>query len=177
MDGHQVTLAAEAVTAVTVTAEDGVTTATYRVAVSRAEAPQLVSATVDATELVLVYSEDLDADSRPAGGDFAVSVTDALDLSTTRNVTDVTIDGPRVILTLSAAVSHGDTVTLTYKPGEDPVQDLAGLDAAVLEDSAVTNNTVAALAALGSLARPMLERLWVPETRPWSLSCRGAGRC
>ena len=63
-----------------------------------------------------------------------------------------------VTLTLSEPVRFGDTVTLTYTPGEDPVQDLAGLDAAVLEDSAVTNNTAAALAALGSLARPTLER-------------------
>ena len=58
---------------VTVTAEDGSTTGTYSVEVTRAAdtaVPQLSSAVVDGSSLVLAYDEDLDTNSQPAVSDF-----------------------------------------------------------------------------------------------------------
>ena len=52
------------------------------------------------------------------------------------------ISGSTVTLTLSPAVVNGDTATIAYTvPGMNPVQDVAGNDAASLPDTAVTNNT------------------------------------
>ena len=148
-DGVQVnlTVGANAIT-VTVTAEDGSTTGTYTVTVSRADEtnpPQLSSATVDGADLVLVYSEALNSGSKPAAGDFAVSVTDsATSATTTVAVSTVNIDGSDVELTLAAAVRNNDTVAVSYTPGTDPVQDTASNPAAALSSQAVTNTTAAA---------------------------------
>ena len=132
---------------VTVTAEDG-TTGAYTVTVSRADEtdpPQLTSATVDGTDLVLVYSESLDEGSKPAVSAFAVSVTDAAtSTAATPAVSTVDITGAEVTLTLAAAVRHGDTVTFDYTPGTDPIKDAAANPAAALASQAVTNNTAAA---------------------------------
>ena len=60
---------------VTVTAEDGSTTGTYSVVVTRADEtdpPVLDTAVVNGSSLVLAYSEDLDTGSEPAVSDFAV---------------------------------------------------------------------------------------------------------
>ena len=148
-EGVQVNLDVGANTVtVTVTAEDGSTTGAYTITVSRADEtnpPQLTTATVDGTDLVLVYSESLNAGSEPAAGDFAVSVTDSVtSVEAAVAVSTVDVDGSDVELTLAAAVRHGDTVTLDYTPGTDPVQDAAANPAASLDDQAVTNNTAAA---------------------------------
>ena len=129
---------------VTVTAEDGSTTVTYTIEVTRAEdtAPQLRIAVVDGASLVLAYDEDLDAGSAPAVGDFAVSVVDSVTSAVSAPaVSSVSVDGAAVALTLAAAVSFGDTVTLDYTPGSDAIQDAAGLEAAALDDQAVFNIT------------------------------------
>ena len=137
-DGVQVnlTVGANAIT-VTVTAEDGSTTGTYTVTVSRADEtnpPQLSSATVDGADLTLTYSEALNSGSKPAVGDFAVSVTDsATSATTTVAVSTVNIDGSDVELTLAAAVRNNDTVAVSYTPGTDPVQDTASNPAARAE--------------------------------------------
>ena len=133
---------------VTVTAEDGSTTGAYTVTVSRADEtdpPQLSSAAVDGTDLTLVYSEALDEDSQPAVGDFAVTVTDSVtSVEAAVSVSTVNIDGAEVTLTLAAAVRNNDTVTFDYTAATDPIKDLAGNNAAALDDQAVTNNTAAA---------------------------------
>ena len=133
---------------VTVTAEDGSTTGAYTVTVSRADEtdpPQLSTATVDGTDMTLTYSEALNTGSKPAAGDFSVSVTDSVTSAVSAvSVTAVDVDGTEVTLTLAAAVRSGDTVTFDYTPGTDPVEDLAANDAASLDDQAVTNNTAAA---------------------------------
>ena len=147
-EGVQVDLDVGANTvAVTVTAEDN-TTGAYTVTVSRADEtdpPQLSTAAVDAADLVLVYSESLDAGSKPATGDFAVTVVDsATSAEAAVAVTAVDVDGSDVELTLAAAVRHGDTVTFDYTPGTDPIKDAAANPAAALDDQAVTNTTAAA---------------------------------
>ena len=100
-------------------------------------APVLSTATVSGTALVLTYDEALDANSRPATSVFTVTITGG---STT--VSGVAISGSVVTLTLSSAVTAGQTVTVSYAvPGSNPIQDAAGNDAAALTNRAVTNNT------------------------------------
>ena len=157
-DGVQVNLTVGANTVtVTVTAEDGYTTGAYTITVSRADEtnpPQLTSATVDAADLTLVYSEALDAGSDPAAGDFAVTVVDSVtSVEAAVAVTAVDVDGSDVELTLATAVRHGDTVTFDYTPGTNPIKDAASNPAAALDDQAVTNNTAnASDATLQALA-------------------------
>ena len=104
----------------------------------------VTSASVNGSKLVVVYYENLDPGSRPATGDYSVSVTDSeTGTVSTRSVTGVAIAGSEVTLTLSAAVGHGDTVTLDYTPGTSPVQDPAANAGTRLDDYQVTNNTPA----------------------------------
>ena len=132
---------------VTVTAENG-TTHAYTVTVTRlqeTDVPTLTSASLDGTALVLTYSEDLDEHPAPAGGDFSVTVTDAVIRTvSSRAIDSVAISGEAITLTLGGPVRHGDTVTMRYTKGDNPIQDLAGNDAADLADRAVSNTTAAA---------------------------------
>ena len=89
-------------------------------------------------------------------------------------VTNVEVSGMRVILTLSAAVTSGDVVTLTYAvPGTNPLQDAAGNDVIALSAQSVTNNTLSPPTALmaSSDAAGALEVSWTaPIPRPdWRL--------
>ncbi|MCW8167167.1 hypothetical protein D8B22_18755, partial [Verminephrobacter aporrectodeae subsp. tuberculatae] len=118
-------------------------------------APQLIT-TGDTTrpkvtgdQLVLSFSDtgNLDADQahKPAGGAFTVLVNGVANA-----VTHVSVEAQAktVTLTLSTAVSHGQTVTVAYADpttGNDAnaIQDAAGNDAASFAATAVTNNTPA----------------------------------
>ena len=165
--GAQVPLAVgDTVITVTVTAEDGVTTAVHTITVTRAPAaptdsaaPGLSSATVDAASVVLAYDEALDEASQPAIGDFSVSVTDSVTAAVSVPVVSlVSVVASEVTLTLSAAVRFGDTVTLDYTAGTDPVRDEATNPAANLDDHAVTNVTAAA-------ADAQLVAMWLTDAQ------------
>ena len=100
--------------------------------------PTLSSATVNGAALTLTYNRALDTNSVPAAGAFAVTVADA-DAPT---VSDVSVSGSAVTFTLSPAVTHGQTVTVSYTvPETAPVQDTAGNDAAAFTNRAVTNSS------------------------------------
>ena len=59
-----------------------------------------------------------------------------------RSVTIVGVSGSAVTLTLASPVVSTDTVTVAYTaPVTNPVQDVAGNDAASFTAAAVTNNT------------------------------------
>ena len=91
--------------------------------------PMQVSASVQGMSLVLVYDEALDPASMPATGAYTVTATVG---ATTTNpaVSEVSIYGIWVTLTLDAAPAAGATVTLAYAPpASNPVQDEAGNDA------------------------------------------------
>ena len=91
--------------------------------------PMQVSASVQGLSLVLVYDEPLDPASMPATGAYTVTATVG---ATTTNpaVSEVSIYGIWVTLTLDAAPAAGATVTLAYAPpASNPVQDEAGNDA------------------------------------------------
>ena len=101
-------------------------------------APILDSATVDGTSLVLAYDEDLDEDSEPATTAYSVSVNSGTGVAPS----SVDVTGKKVTLTLSTAVTAGQTVTVAYTvPSSNPVQDTSENDAAALTNQSVTNNT------------------------------------
>ena len=100
-------------------------------------APALLLATVDGTTLELTYNEGLDEFSVPAMAAYAVTVA-----GSAATVDQVVVDGGTVTLTLATAVTGGQTVTLRYTPGTNPVRDAAGNDAAALTAQSVTNLTL-----------------------------------
>ena len=112
-------------------------------------APVLSSASVDGTVLTLAFSEALDTASQPPASSFAVPVG-----GTARTVDAVTVAGKVVTLTLSSAVTSGQTVTVGYTvpTGAKPVQDAAGNRAASFANTEVKNLTAAALPAVSIVA-------------------------
>ena len=95
--------------------------------------PTLDSAVVDGTELVLTWDETLRDDSVPAASDFAVTVA-----GSARSVTGVALADSAVTLTLASAVSAGETVTVSYTKGTNPLKDLGSNEAPGLTDQAVS---------------------------------------
>ena len=102
--------------------------------------PGLTSASVEGTSLVLTYDQDLDTGSEPAASAYSVTVN-----GTAAAPSEVSIDGKKVTLTLTAAVATTDTVTVSYTvPGSSPVRDESGVDALSLADQPVeTEDTTA----------------------------------
>ncbi len=98
--------------------------------------PRLTGAAVNGSTLVLTYDETLDGASIPARGDFVVTAA-----GSTIGVDGVRVSGSAATLALATAVQAGQTVTLDYTPGANPIQDAAGHDAAPLSGQLVTNNT------------------------------------
>ena len=99
--------------------------------------PAFVSAAVDGSSLTLTYGEGLDGGSRPASGDFTVTVDGA-----GRTVSGVDVDGSAVTLTINPAVEHGDTgIRVSYTPDTNPIRDAVGNDALGLSSRSVTNTT------------------------------------
>ena len=99
--------------------------------------PMQVSASVHGMSLVLVYDEALDPASMPATGAYTVTATVG---ATTTNpaVSEVSIYGIWVTLTLDAAPAAGATLTLAYAPpASNPVQDEAGNDAPAFSGQSV----------------------------------------
>ena len=90
------------------------------------------------TRLEMTYNMSL-ASIVPSVSAFTVTVN-----TTPRSVTSVSISGPKVILTLSSPVSHGNIVTVAYtKPSSNPLQTPSGGQAATIGASAVKNNVAA----------------------------------
>ena len=99
--------------------------------------PMQVSASVQGLALVLVYDEPLDPASMPATGAYTVTATVGA-TTTTPAVSEVSIYGIWVTLTLDAAPAAGATVTLAYAPpASNPVQDEAGNDAPAFSGQSV----------------------------------------
>ncbi len=99
--------------------------------------PQLDSVIVNGDQLTLYYDEALDISSAPSNSDYSVSVN-----STNNAVSNLTISGSRVILTLSNNVQPGDNVELDYTPGVNKVRDVVENIAAALSNQLVTNRTL-----------------------------------
>ena len=102
--------------------------------------PVLSTRTVNGTALVLTYNEALDTGSEPAGSAFTVKVGGtAVSLASSN---PVAVSGRTATLTLAAAVTASDTVTVSYAvPTSNPLQDAGGTDAPAFSDLAVMNGT------------------------------------
>jgi len=96
--------------------------------------PALVAGSVAGTRVTLYYDKALDTDSSPATGDFTVTAA-----SSSQTVSGVSMSETAVTLTLGSAVSTGQTVTVTYRAGTNPIRDLAGNNAANFTNEEVTN--------------------------------------
>ena len=106
--------------------------------------PLLDSAVVGGNRLVLVYTEDLDSGSTPAGSAYTVNVA-----GSPVTVTSADVSGNTVTLTLASAAASGQTVTVSYTPGTGPVRDESGLNApAFSNQSAEYGSDDAALSGL-----------------------------
>ena len=110
-----------------------------KVTVSANLAPVVTAARVDGDELTLTFAEDLDTGSKPAASAFTVYV----DGGAGANPSSVdTVSGKTVTMTLSAAVTSGQTVTLDYAPpATNPLQDESGIDAPSFTGRTVINGT------------------------------------
>ncbi len=98
-------------------------------------APSFASAQVTSatpTEVVITYNEILAAFT-PATSAYAVSGG--------KTVTGIARSGATITLTVNAAYSIGDTITVTYtKPGTNQLRDASGNETASHGPSSVTNN-------------------------------------
>ena len=105
-------------------------------------APTLANATVDGSQMTVAFNEALEESSSPAASAFVVAVD-----GTARAVSDVSVGGSTVTLTLAFAVTAAETVTVGYTAptGADanPIRDAAGNPAAEFAGQAVTNDTAA----------------------------------
>ncbi|MCW8204066.1 SwmB domain-containing protein, partial [Verminephrobacter aporrectodeae] len=119
-----------------------VTSANYSVDTRDTVAPLFLSATVNADQLVLTYTEanTLDPAALSGSAGFTVSSTGT---AITVSSAVVNATAKTVTLTLSRAVTSSETVSVSYtKPTSGAVvQDAAGNDAADLSSQTVTNNT------------------------------------
>ena len=87
--------------------------------------PSLVSATVSGTALTLTYDKNLDEDSVPAAGAYAVAVD-----GTAATVSSVAVDGVEATLTLASAPTSTATSTVGYVvPATNPLRSLSGVNA------------------------------------------------
>ena len=99
--------------------------------------PELNSAVVYGSTLTLSLSEDLDVTSEPDASAFEVTV-DAVE----RTVTNVTVSGSTVTLTIDAEVEAGQMVMVDYTaPDSMQLQSADGVAVQTIADYAVTNNT------------------------------------
>ena len=135
-------------------------------------APVLSGASVDGAALTLVFGEALDEGAVPPPASFAVTAADSA-----RAVESAAVSGSVVTLTLTSAVTPGETVTVGYTvptgAGATPVRDAAGNAAAAFADAQVTNETAAALptVSIAAVSTPVTEG----EAAAFTLTRTGAG--
>ena len=100
--------------------------------------PYISSATVNGSTLTVTYNEPLATTSVPIPTDFVVD-----DNGTSYTISNVSISGSSVILTLATAVLAQENVTISYFPGTNQIEDSSGNLAIPLSDYSLTNNTPA----------------------------------
>ena len=112
-------------------------TATFRTNPAEFACPTLSSAAVDGATLTIRLAADGNLPlgfEQPAADDFEVKADGAaVSLAATGAVS---ASHTEIVLTLASPVAAGQTVTVSYTPGDDPM-------AAAFADQAVTNNTAA----------------------------------
>jgi len=102
--------------------------------------PTISSSTIDNSEIILTYSENLDSSKVPYGTNFYVTVNDVA-----RAVTKVTVNNNEVRLTLQSAVLAGQAVKVSYFPDsndkEKRLKNVGGIEAASFSNRIATNKT------------------------------------
>ena len=117
--------------------------------------PELMSAEVDGTKLEMEFNQSLNTAVVPAPGDFAVTVE-----GTARSVASgsVAVAGKKVTLTLSSAVTVGQTVTVSYtKPTGAtamPLENTANVDVETFGAQPVTNVTAPVISGIEIVSKP-----------------------
>ena len=94
----------------------------------------LQSAVVGDATLTLNYDETLSEFSVPAASDFTVKVDGSEVSLADTGAVEIEGNGTTVALTLASGVTTGQTVTVSYTKGTNPIEDLAGNDAADFTD-------------------------------------------
>lgn len=118
------------------------TSVTNNVVDTMAPVFQSAETNADGTKVILTYNETLSA-TTAATSAFSVTVG-----GSARSVSSVAVSGSTVELTLSSAVTNGQSVTVAYTDptaanNANAVQDSSGNDAASLSSTSVTNNVPA----------------------------------
>ena len=110
------------------------------------KAPELEEATANVQKIVLVYHEEVDdnPDGDADENDYSVTTKVVDDDNTALSgvsPAEVYIEKDTVILTLAASdtVHPGDTVSLTYRHGSNPLEDKTGNQAPAFTDMAIEN--------------------------------------
>ena len=98
--------------------------------------PTISTATITSSSLVLTYSDTNGVYSGkvPVAGDYTVLVNGAI-----ATVSSVAISGNNVTLTMANAVVDTDTISVSYTPGTNPLQDAAANFAVALSGISVSN--------------------------------------
>ena len=99
--------------------------------------PVLQSAATNATgtQIILTYDEAVKATTPPS--------TDSFSISPARAVEGLGLGDENLTLHIYPAFVAGDTITISYTPGDVPIQDVSGNNAAAFANQAVTNNVPA----------------------------------
>jgi hypothetical protein len=108
----------------------------------------LVAVAADGLSIALTYNQALGA-STPSENDYSLGGTPAVLVSVGRS-------GPTITLATSQPILAGQSVTVSYVPGVNPVRDSVGNNAAALNAQAATNGSAAT---------------YTPPTVPVNLKC------
>ena len=128
--------------------------------ISSTACPSFTSAAVDGTTLNITLSANAHGASTPPGADkFEVKVAGtAVALA---DSSPVAMSGKMITLTLAAAVTVGQTVTVSYTPDADALAGESVADgpkSVAFADRAVTNNTAAlAISSVAIVSKPRLD--------------------
>jgi uncharacterized repeat protein (TIGR02059 family) len=93
----------------------------------------VMNGSVMGATIMLTYDENLDQGSVPAASDFTV---------TAGTVSDVSVSGSTLTLTVSSALTESTAITVGYTPGANALQDAAGNQAAAIDPAVSVMNRI-----------------------------------
>lgn len=88
---------------------------------------------VAADIIVLKYGKNPDPASVPGTGDFTIA-------GTAETITDVTMVGDIIQLTMTGNLIDTDVLTVSYTKGSNPIQDTSGNESVNLVTESIVNN-------------------------------------
>ncbi len=105
-------------------------------ATADATSPTYETSIIEGNFLLVDFDELLNTTSIPSTSDFVVRVN-----GTPVNISGISVANVRVTIDLASAVLQGDNVTFDYTPGANPIEDVAGNNAAAISNNTVDNVT------------------------------------